>query len=256
MPRKAESKRVRQGGKVKRRPVLPNHAYLQDRAAVANRCRVIREDPRLQDRAKGPPDDRWTWEKLTDPKTGEAVEGWSPDDTVPANGSTVVFQSTPEEDSAFLHDVSETLKELHETKVETYLRRQDERAQREEVKRNEATDAAEAEARGLQQPEGVKAVATKFQGDKSDYNTTLETFMENFCEPLRPELIKRLAKQLRDAHKNKTCKLPPPVGKPMRGQRHAHNAAVLMKAWPRLREHLPELPPLKPFTSKTISTGK
>jgi len=92
--------------------------------------------------------------------------------------------------------------------------------------------------------------------DKLDYNTTLETFMGNFCAPLRPELVKRCAKQLRDAHKNKTCLLPPYVGKPKRGQRHAHNSAELMKAWPRLRDHIPELPPLKQFTSKTISTVK
>jgi len=94
------------------------------------------------------------------------------------------------------------------------------------------------------------------QADMPDYNTTLETFMGNFCAPRRPELIKRWAKQLRDAHKNKTCLLPPYVGKPKKGQRHAHNSAELMKAWPRLRDHIPELPPLKQFTSKTISTVK
>jgi hypothetical protein len=105
-------------------------------------------------------------------------------------------------------------------------------------------------------PEAVEAVTAEPQADKSDYNVILETFMENFCGPLRPQLIKRLAKQLRDAHKNKTCRLPPYVGKPRRGQRHAYKAAELMKDWARLRGHIPELPPLKQFTTKTISTVK
>jgi hypothetical protein len=38
---------------------------------------------------------------LTDPDTGEVVEGWSPDDTVPALGPTVVYSMTPEEELAF-----------------------------------------------------------------------------------------------------------------------------------------------------------
>jgi hypothetical protein len=116
--------------------------------------------------------------------------------------------------------------------------------------------AQEAQGVALSRREDVEADGAVTQANKLDYNTTLETFMENFCEPLRPELIKRCAKQLRDAHKNKTCLLPSYVGKPKKGQRHAHNAAVLMKDWPRLRDHIPELPPLKPPRSNTISTGK
>jgi len=82
----------------KRCPVLPNHKYLQDPAAVSDRCRVIRKNPYLQERAAGPPDEHWTWEELTDPK-GEKVEGWSPDDTVPATGPLCPFPPEKEEAS-------------------------------------------------------------------------------------------------------------------------------------------------------------
>jgi len=98
MPRKAETKRCKQGGKAKGCPVLPNHKYLQDPAAVSDRCRVIRKNPYLRDRAAGPPDEHWTWEELIDPVTRKKVKGWFPDDTVPATGPVCPFP--PEKEDA------------------------------------------------------------------------------------------------------------------------------------------------------------
>jgi hypothetical protein len=143
----------------------------------------------------------------------------------------------------------DSLNQVNETPEETARRRENERRDKEFFQRQEARGPGRRD-------EKAAAAAADPPANKLDYNTTLETFMENFCEPLRPELIKRCAKQLRDAHKNKTCLLPQYVGKPKKGQRHAYNSAELMKAWPRLRDHLPELPPLKPLRSNTISTGK
>jgi len=81
----------------------------------------------------------------------------------------------------------------------------------------------------------------------SDYNVSLLTFMQYFCEPLRLDLQRKYAKQLKDAHHNGKITLPKHVGNAKRGQRHVYKAADLVKGWGRWREHMPELPPLKPF---------
>ena len=51
-----------------------------EKETAAERFRFIRDNPRLQDKEAGPPDTRakvnWTWETVTDPDTGETLEGW------------------------------------------------------------------------------------------------------------------------------------------------------------------------------------
>jgi len=51
-----------------------------DKATIAERFRLIRDNPRLQDKEAGPPETKakvnWTWEAVTHPDTGDVLEGW------------------------------------------------------------------------------------------------------------------------------------------------------------------------------------
>ena len=224
---------------------------------LRNSCGLL-QDPNAGPDLESLTGREWKWGKYTNPDTdtNQTVEGWAP---VNMDSPVTTVDMTPGPPTDCTHEeLLETLNQGREIDEQTRDRLQidwlmkQKRLEWDDDRRREAV----AEARALARMGDVNEDGAVTQANKLDYNTTLETFMENFCEPLRTELIKRCAKQLRDAHKNKTCLLPSYVGKPKKGQRHAHNAAVLMKDWPRLRDHIPELPPLKPPRSNTISTDK
>jgi hypothetical protein len=82
-----------------------------NKETAANRCQLIREDPRLRDKAAGPPDGRskWTWEKLTD--HDGVIEGWLHDRLGLAGCLGILDADTPEEllpcrylEIAMIHD--------------------------------------------------------------------------------------------------------------------------------------------------------
>ena len=70
-----------------------------EKEAAAECVQLILKHPELQNEAAGPPDNRsiWTWEKLTDPKTGDVVEGWLHERVRHAQWHSIFYADTPEE---------------------------------------------------------------------------------------------------------------------------------------------------------------
>lgn len=127
MPRKAEPKRVKQGGKPKaagksKQTAKPDETADEiareaqaEKEAADRRVRIILKYPYLQDKAGGRPDDRWNWEKVTHPDTGKVFESWMPDETVPERESFPSPELTPEDNEAFVNEFLDMMNHRNES---------------------------------------------------------------------------------------------------------------------------------------------
>ncbi len=96
-----------------------------------------------------------------------------------------------------------------------------------------------AVAAGTLQSEGSAATV--------DTPTTLDEFMTVFCTPLSKNLRDSRRQSLQSAARRGVIRLPESEGKWKRGQSKKYRPSALMKAWPKYRQDLPNLPELKPI---------
>ncbi len=80
----------------------------------------------------------------------------------------------------------------------------------------------------------------------NDTPVTLREFMGMFCQLLEKNLRESRVKALQSASRRGVISLPKHVGHWKSGQSKKYSPHALVKAWPKYREELPNLPDLKP----------